>query len=369
MDETLLFESDEPQMASPYSDENEVAEESFFAPTNEDQSGFDSFLQRDKREEIFSGVDTVIDACEVFFMAKKTGRARDLAQYVMDSQNEVCGAASEWWNLLVRYLNCGDYVTAFHLANHALRFYPYDVDIVAAALDSASCVASLDEYNRVLALAESIDKQYWSDRLFQKAITSLSAISYRVSPDKRNEILQRAIEYANRFQRYFPQNENGYRLLAELYLSMNNREEAREVVKNAIKASGDEQGSLCAASCCVFMIDSLLDPVRDRKEIVEYARLGIRDLCQEQPGSKRLGYLLYREAEALDAEICNAAVGKDTYSSINLSDIENVLTLYHAAYDAIEEGDYANTIKQRANMLWRLGNTKERDIPKPSFLD
>jgi tetratricopeptide (TPR) repeat protein len=278
---------------------------------------------------------------------------RAVAAYVLDPANHVCGTPSQFFNFVTAYLSSGDFYTAAQLCRRALELYPYDVDLVAEALQAASGCGDFAQGARLVEHAGDIPKASWNWRLFLFAIEYYQTYLSACPPAERDAVFERGIALAHEYQRCLPTDERAYNKEAELLLYVNRREEAQRVLERAIFGKvtlpDGTAVSLVAPQCCVTMLDDVLGKSTDYQLIVKVARRGVRNTAQEQP-SANIGYFVYREALALDAIVCDADDIREGFR--NGDRVRDALVTYRCAYKLLEgRQKYRSTIEDRYAIL------------------
>ena len=278
---------------------------------------------------------------------------RQVAAYVLDPDNDVFGTANEFFNFATSYLGKGDYHSALALCRHALGFYPYDVDLVAAAFQAATGCGRFDVCSELLDRAARIPKGRWNWRLFTFIVEYYQACLGACDPAQADELLDRALAVARDYERCLPTDERAYNKEAELLLSANRRDEAQRVLEHAIfgkvQLDDGESVSLVAAQCCITMLDDVLGDSTDYKLIAKVARRGVRNTARPQPTAS-IGYFVYREALALDAIVCDADDAREGFR--NVERVRDALVTYRCAYSMLKDRPvYRSTIERRYSIL------------------
>jgi tetratricopeptide (TPR) repeat protein len=277
---------------------------------------------------------------------------RDVARSVLSPGNKVFGNADQYFNFVSSYLSVGDFYTALDVAKRALELYPHNVDLLANALCAASGCARFDACEQFIAQLRTVPKKCWNWRAFLFLIRYYQAFLCVCEVSEIDAVLDEAIEVAHDYQRMLPLDERGYNCEAELLLFANRVDEAQEVLERAIFGTvtlpNGKVASLVAPSCCLTMLDRILDESTDYRLAVRVAQRGVRNTAQEQP-TTNIGYFVYREALALDAQICDAKDPQDGYR--NAERVRGALTSYRCAYGMLEDGDYRRTIERRYSIL------------------
>lgn len=282
-----------------------------------------------------------------------------IAEYITDPQNHVYGDANTYFNLTVLYLNMGDHYHALRICDYALGRYPYSVDLLANAIQSAGNIGEFERGHQYIESAEQIDKKYWNWRLFLFTTRFYMGELTQCGPEKINETFEKALASARNCQKYLPLEERGYDKEAELHLYANDVKSAYDVLRRAIfdpvEGHDGRPQNLVAPQCCVTMLGRILDDSHDYDLIIEIAKKGIQFTTQEQPSSN-IGYFVYRSALARDARIV-----RDGFK--NVQDIQVALREYQCAYDLLADRDYKRTIEQRYAVLSQNAQNPVSDLP------
>ena len=289
---------------------------------------------------------------------------RKAARSVLDPGNDVFGTATEFFNYMNSYLCAGDYYTALKLSRRALELYPYNVDLISAALQAANGCAQFDTCAELLERARRIPQAIWNWRLFIFTIEYYQAYLYSCDPALIEGVLDDALAVARDYQRCLPRDERGYDKEAELLLYANRVEEAQAVLERAIfgkvTLADGTTASLVAPQCCVTMLDDVLGDSTDYELIARVAQRGVRNTAQAQP-SANIGYFMYREALALDALVCDAADERDGFR--NGERVRNALVAYRCAYGMLEgRSAFRTTIERRYSVLCHKGGVPDMPL-------
>lgn len=289
---------------------------------------------------------------------------RKAARSALDSGNNVFGTADDFFNYIGSYLNAGDYFTALELSRRALELYPYNVDLISAALQAAVGCAEFDACAELLERARRIPQKIWNWRLFVFTIEYYQARLYSCDPTCIGNVLNDALAVAHDYQRCLPLDERGYDKEAELLLYANRVGEAKAVLERAIfgkvTLADGTTASLVAPQCCVTMLDDVLGDSTDYEFIARVARRGTRNTAQDQP-SASIGYFVYREALALDALVCDAADERDGFR--NGERVRNALVAYRCAYGMLEGCPvFRTTIERRYSLLCHKGGVTDMPL-------
>lgn len=269
---------------------------------------------------------------------------RKLVAYITDPDNEVKSECVAYHNFLMDLFRTDDYDLGLSVCDYALRAAPYDRDILADAIRACGESNQFAKGEQYLARAMEIPYKFWSYRLF---LYSVDFLKNKLNARPMDDFLyQRAKELAEKYIEIFPYDEHGYNQKAELLLILNKREEAIDLLQEAIKEvspnKDDSASRLVTAQCCVTLLD-ILDDSNDYDFIIEICEYGLRNTTQEQP-SARIGYFVYRKALALDAK----AHKEDFKIPTTVND---ALKFYQSAYDLNQDRQYAQTIEKRYAVL------------------
>lgn len=300
----------------------------------------------DALEDIEEGdILSVRDAERAIEIAQFKGNVNSVARNVVREvvEHEVSGSSSEYHNLITELMSAGAHTLAREVAKKGLTLFPYSVDLLADAVHAAGRCGDFAYGDEVYATANRIPRDRWGWRMFLYAIDYLQAKFEAVEPERAMEVHAEAVEVARTFQTVIPDDERGFNKEAELCLTINQTEEARRVLEETIFGSPRAPQGLVAPQCCITLIDRVLDTTTEYGLIRRVARRGLRNTTQEQP-SVRIGYFVYREALAMDAELFEAD-REDGFS--NEARVRNVLAMYQSAYALNQDSAYQHTIEER----------------------
>ena len=307
----------------------------------------------DQVPEFMSVLDAYAYLCSIQDGFGRGKTYREVAAAVLDPDNEIYGTPDEFFNFINLYLSAGDFRSAYDLARRALELYPHDVDLLSSALRACVGCARFDLCELVVAQLLEVPKKCWNWRAFLFLIDYYKTYLCACDVEKIDEVLEEGLEVAREYQRMLPLDERGYDSEAELLLYANRVEEAQAVLERAIfgtvpMADGTAV-SLVAPACCVTMLDRVLGQSTDYRLTVRVAQRGVRNTAQEQP-SANIGYFMYREALALDAQVCDARDDQDGFR--NLERERAALVAYRCAWGMLEDRPaYRSTIERRYSIL------------------
>ncbi len=303
--------------------------------------------------EFMSVLDAYNFLCDIQGQLAQGARYREVARRVVDPDNDIYGTPDEFFNLVNLYLTAGDFSYAYDLCKRALDMYPHDIDLLSSTLRAAVGCARFDLCEAVIEIMRTIPMKFWNWRAFLFLIDFYKTYLCACKVDKIDEVLEQGLQVARDYQRMLPLDERGYDSEAELLLFANRVEEAQAVLERAIfgtVATPDGAAvSLVAPACCVTMLDRVLGQSTDYRLIVRVAQRGVRNTAQEQP-SANIGYFMYREALALDAQVCDARDDQDGFR--NLERVRAALVAYRCAWGMLDDRPaYRATIKRRYSIL------------------
>lgn len=281
-----------------------------------------------------------------------------VVDYITDLENHVTGEPHHYHNLINGFFVIGDYYNAQRLSAYALTIYPYNIDLLANAIRSASGCCDESVTDKYLAEAEKIDKKYWNWRLFLFSIEAYRLKMSKCPVGKMEANYKKALNLTKEYQKYIPADERGYNQEAEILLLANDVAGAREILAKAITQGYEKNGKLyrlVAPQCCVTLLDSILEDTVDYEEIVAVSKAGIQFTAQEQPSSE-MGYFVYRWALALDAK--QISIGY-----VDPQGIQNAMRMYQCAYELNRGRSYARTIEKRYKILANNEKNPVTDMP------
>lgn len=278
--------------------------------------------------------------------------ARRVAEYVADPENRVAGTADEYFNLAGWFRGKSDYLSALMVARRGLELHPTDVDLLSAAISSATGCGRYEECEELIGRAEELGRSFWGDRLYVAILVYL-----RDRMGGESDTSERALACVKAYEEAFPFDEVAYNQHAEILLALGRVDEATAVLEHAISGSlgpdGNFQAKIVAPQCCLTYIDEVLSGKAGRaayEKIIQVARKGIEYSAQERERAN-MGYYLYREAEAQDALICSAESEKDGFG--NEARVREALKTYRCAYEMLPAryDEYLRIIRKRYLLL------------------
>lgn len=327
-----------------------------------------AFMQamNNSEEDVFVSSIDEADTFVILHSSLSDARIRRrLVDFITDEENNVWGAADEYWNLMMRFFAVRDYYSVIRLCDFALRIYPRNADLLACMIRACGACGNYTLGMEWLNQADQLERRWWSSRLFHYSIIYLQEKLKNHVGDS-DQTLKQGLEMVNDFIRYFPYDEHGYNQRAELLIIANRREEAIRDLQNSINDvqpdPNDRHSSLVASQCCVTLLN-LLDDSNDYALIIDIANKGLLNTTQEQPSSS-ISFFMYRKALALDA----IAV-LDKFSNPNK--VKEALLAYQSAYDLNRDREYARTIERRYAILYAHADTKDnigRLVRRPLFV-
>ena len=283
-----------------------------------------------------------------------------LVNYITDPRNRVLSEPDIYHNFIMDLFRVGDYDAAIKVCDFALKDAPKNMDILGDAMKACGDSSQFKRGEEYLDIAMSIPMHHWSWRLFLYSIDFIQT-RFKANPDSE-ELYERAIDLAEQYIKYFPNDEHGYNQIGEILICANRRTEAIEKMKEYIfetKPDGPRSALICA-QCCVTLLN-LLDDSNQYDEIIDICDKGMLNTAQEQP-SARIGYFMYRKALALDAKahVEHFRIPKT---------IASALQCYQVAFDLNQDRDYANTIQQRFALLRMHADEPVNLIKRPLYVE
>ena len=306
-------------------------------------------------------ITSIRHAIELFdtnIVLRNRKKCYEIAQYIIDDDNELLGSPNEYHTLIGRYLGIGDYSTAIQLGECVLKTFPTNVDLLAYVIQACGECGEFEKGKFYIEQAEKIDKKYWSWRLFLYILIFYQNMFGSLRGDSLEAIVNEALKYAKTYQKYLPADERAYNKEAEILMYHHDTKAAKEVLRKAIFDKitiGDESYFLMAQHCCTTMLETVLQDSDEYDLIIDVAKKGIKNTAQTQPSS-RIGYFVYKYALAKDA-----IVTSDDYK--NKADIIEALKLYQCAYDLNQDIEYSSTIAERYSILCQNPRNPIEDMP------
>lgn len=286
---------------------------------------------------------------------------RRLVEYMVDPAHRVMGPPGQYHNFIMDLFRVGDFDLGLKICEMLLEFVPYHRDILGDAIKACGDTFQFDKGEEYLQRAEQISHELWSFRLFCYSVEFLkNKLNANVRDDK---LYQRALHLAEEYIHYYPFDEHGYNLKAELMILRNQRTEAIATLSSYIfdtsPDKGDRKSELVTGQCCVSLLN-LLDCSSQYGEIIKICNRGLRNTTMEQP-SASIAFFLYRKALALDA--IATARGYEVPA-----EVEAALECYQAAYDLNQDHDYGRTIEMRYAVLRPHSKAFKPLVKRPLFV-
>lgn len=248
---------------------------------------------------------------------------------------------------------------ALEIIEEGLSFYPYDVDLLADAVQWAPvspgpsigsdiAIRYAEDYFKVL-----IDREFmWTWRAYDFSIDYLVDKKTAISDaEDALKALSDAERLSKRYIEMFPNDERSHAARVKVLKALKKHDEAEKLLHDVV-FGGDGTKAISAPSCCVDYIEVLFE--KGQYAIAaKVARKAIIGDAQTQP-TVNLGYLLYLEALALDALFLEKKVDND----VDLKDsgasgaVTRIYKLYTMAKDLIaDRASYVSAIDARIRML------------------
>lgn len=249
--------------------------------------------------------------------------------------------------------------SALEILEEGLSFYPYDVDLLAdavqwapvgpGALDSADGeVRYAEDYYKVLAEREFM----WTWRAYDFSIDYLVDKKSVISDQEgAMSALSEADELSISYVEAFPNDERSYAARVKVLKALRKYDEAERLLHDVV-FGGEEAKAISAPSCCVEYIGMLLEK-GDYATAAKVARKAIIGDAQTQP-TVNLGYLLFLEALSLDALYLKGGTEDGESPKCEGSEItvDRVYKLYGIARELVSDrSSFVSTIDGRAKML------------------
>ena len=209
--------------------------------------------------------------------------------------NDIFGDYADYHNLAATYAKVDDYKSAYEIAVKGLNQYPFDIDLLADAVNYGSKCNKIQKCEEYIEVLLSRPFVFWNWRSFTFVIDYYMASLSWVEPEHIQAAFDMAINMAKKYQETLPNEERGYVAEAEIHLKKADFVSAEEVLRKAI--FGVE--SLIAPQCCLKYVD-ILSEKGDYQNVIEVAKKGIASTAQDQP-TARTGYFSYLSALAKDA--------------------------------------------------------------------
>lgn len=252
---------------------------------------------------------------------------RHMVEWIADPENEVTGEADDYYRLMGAAFESSDYLSAVRIAEIGLAKYPYNVDLLAFAVRVSGKAGDFDKAEAFLQQMQKIDRKYWNWSTYTYAVDMLRAEMSQVAGSERDQLVERILQLCDTFIADFPMEDRAYNLKAEVLISVNRMDDAKQVLQNAIFNTESANGKLILApQCCVTYLEELLKSSNDYDLIIKVATKGLIATATDEDSAK-FGYFVYRIALAKDAQV--VASGFD-----NRDKVKEALAWYQNAFDS-----------------------------------
>ena len=293
---------------------------------------------------------------------------RQMVDWIAAPENEVTGEADDYYRLVSAARKSSDYLSAVRIAEIGLMKYPYDIDLLAYASLVAGKAGDFAKGEAFLAQMEQIDRKYWDWASYRYVVDMLRAEMNQVIGSERDQLVERILQLCDTFIADFPTEDRAYNLKAEVLISVNRMDDAKQVLQKAIFNTESSTGTLIQVPlCCVTYLDYLLKSSNDYDLIIKVATKGLVATATDDD-SAHFGYFVYRIALAKDAQV--VASGFD-----NRDKVLEALAWYQNAFD---NGSPGTRQKVATRHLFLRQNSKapidqplinhERCLPDPKRL-
>lgn len=293
---------------------------------------------------------------------------RQMVDWIADPENEVTGEADDYYRLVSAARQSSDYLSAVRIAEIGLAKYPYNVDLLAFAMRVSGKAGDFGKAEAFLQQLQKIDRKYWDWSTYTYAVDMLRAEMSQVAGSERDQLVERILQLCDTFIADFPTEDRAYNLKAEVLISVNRMDDAKQVLQKAIFNTESSTGTLIQVPlCCVTYLDYLLKSSNDYDLIIKVATKGLVATATDDD-SAHFGYFVYRIALAKDAQV--VASGFD-----NRDKVLEALAWYQNAFD---NGSPSARQKVATRHLFLRQNSKapidqplinhERCLPDPKRL-
>lgn len=279
-----------------------------------------------------------------------SSQIRDIWDAVQSTPG-VYGEADEYHNYAVESSRKDDNYTAFNIVEMGLKQYPYNTDLLADAIlyGSRCCKQERCEIHMATLLGRPMST--WTWRAFSFLIGYLrDRCDWLDDSEEIEQGLHTALEIAQRYQQYYPNEEKSYisEYETRLLLSKFAKDKAKsddatmheraavELLKETIN-----NGKYSAVQCSLRYADIMFE----QQEFDEVIRTCKRALeFGEDVTSVRIGYFMYLSAQSKEIQL---------YLSENLNNADRVNEIYREYTAALAEisPSYRKNIAVRARIL------------------
>lgn len=299
-------------------------------------------------------------------LAEDRMHKRRVARWVWEHRAELSGRPGDWHMLVNAYYDVDDYRSALLVAQAGLERFPSDATLMA---DTLWCAASLGDWetgDRQLALVEQEDHRAWEKWSLAVYVSDyLRAKAHAQDAAARGRTYQRALDFVRGAEKRIPATDRLINCEAEVLIDSGDLEGAREVLEDAIFMSdyaGESRNPKRrpVPQCCVTYLEDILAESCDYETIIRVCDAGVR-FATVPTDSTKVGYFLFRKAEAMDAQMLADAAGRGA-KGFSPERVREVLRTYSLAYKLHSSTTYRSICRDRFMILCDLAGIDDMDV-------
>lgn len=263
----------------------------------------------------------------------------------------IYGEPDEYHNYAVAVSRVDDNHTAFQICEMGLRQYPYNTDLLADSILYGSKCNQYEVCEKHMKTLLERPISTWTWRAFSFLINYLrDRRDWIEDADELTNGLDTALDIAQKYQQYFPNEERSYmaeyetRLLlskiakddADFARATGHEEAALDLLKNTIN-----NGKYSAVQCSLKYADVMFEQ-QEYDEVIKTCKRALE--FGEDVSSVRLGYFMYLSAQSKEIQL---------YKTDDISNHERVQEIYGEYTAALAEisPNYRKNIAVRAKIL------------------
>ncbi|MBQ4529412.1 MAG: hypothetical protein IJA36_02185 [Lachnospiraceae bacterium] len=232
----------------------------------------------------------------------------------------VVGVSESYHNLAVTFAKSGFQDYSCTILERGLKSFPNSVDLLADYIKYGIECNRIDTCKSCYNKLQNISKNNWTWRSF---VFSIDYILNTVYINCNQNAYEEAITLANNYKLFYPNSEQPYFTLSNIYDTFNKKNLSRETLEKAL-----EQFSI-APKCSLKLADISFEN-GDYTSAITYAKRAISNSISTQP-SINISYCY------LIIALCHISIALDNEINSDTDSLEKIIsTAYHNAHVAIE---------------------------------
>lgn len=307
---------------------------------NSEEMVLSNFHFSESEKNSFS-ISSVADADELFSMAVEVD-GKDAAEEILDkimkslleTNKTIEGLVDDFHNFSVSILRqYNNYRVALKIVELGLNIYEQNTDLLADAIRYGSNCGEMKKCEEWISTLKGIDKAKWTWRAFSFSIEFL--LSQYLSHSGIS--IETIVNLAKEYQKYFPNDEDGWRREQEIYSKTNQYEKSILILEDAIN-----RFKFCPR-CWLRYADLMMDEGEYEKAAPIIKKLRRNPLSMD---SVNISYVYYLDGLCKMTELKHSS---DFENNIFNEDV--ILEIYRLFYNAISQSDIRSSIRKKIKDL------------------